>query len=118
MLFRSYLQSGKLKLLGWAASKRFSAYPNIPTITEVLPNFEAPPSWFGMFGPAGMPRPVLARLNGDMVKAINQPELKAKIEDLGNLVIGNSPEEYAALIRRGTQIFGKVFKAAGLKPED
>ena len=115
---KPYVSSGKLKLLGWASSKRFSAYPNIPTITEVLPNFEAPPSWFGLFAPAGLPKPILTRLNGDMVKALNQPELKAKIEDLGNLVIANSPEEYATLMRRGTEIFGKVFKAAGLKPED
>jgi tripartite-type tricarboxylate transporter receptor subunit TctC len=115
---RPYVQTGKLKLLAWASSQRFSAYPNVPTITEVLPNFEAPPSWFGMFGPANMPRPVLMRLNGDMVKALNVPEMKSKIEEMGNLVIGSSPEEYAALIKRGTVIFGKVFKAAGLKPED
>jgi tripartite-type tricarboxylate transporter receptor subunit TctC len=115
---RPYVQSGKLKLLAWASSKRFSAYPNIPTVTEVLPNFEAPPSWFGMFGPANMPRPVLTRLNGDMVKALNVPEIKAKVEEMGNIVVANSPEEYAALMKRGTAIFGKVFKAAGLKPED
>jgi tripartite-type tricarboxylate transporter receptor subunit TctC len=115
---KPFLQTGKLRLLAWASSKRYSAYPDVPTVTEILPNFEAPPSWFGMFGPAGIPRPVLTRLNGDMVKALNQPDIKSKIEDLGNSVIANSPEEYAALMKRGIAIFGKVFKAAGLKPED
>jgi len=115
---RPYLQSGKLKLLGWATSKRFSAYPNVPTVKEVVPSFDAPPSWFGMFGPANLPRPVLTRLNGDMVKALNVPEIKAKIEDIGNIVIANTPEEYAALMKRSIAIFGKVFKAAGIKPED
>lgn len=115
---RPYIAAGKIRLIAWSASQRFSAYPNIPTISEVLPNFDPPPSWFGMFGPAGLPKPVLLRLNADMVKALSVPELRAKVEEMGNLVIANSPEEYAALIRRGTATFGKVFKAAGLKPED
>jgi len=115
---RPYLASGKLKLLAWSATKRFSAYPNVPTISEIVPSFEPPPSWFGMLGPAGIPKPIVTRLNSDMVKALNVPDIKAKIEEMGNRVIANSPEEYEALIRRGTVIFGKVFKAAGLKPED
>ncbi len=115
---RPYVASGKLRLLAWASSKRFSAYPDIPTVSEIVPGFEAPPSWFGMFGPANMPRPVLTRLNGDMVKALTTPEIKARVEEMGNLVIANSPEEYALLMKRGIAIFGKVFKAAGLKPED
>jgi len=115
---RPFVASGKLKLLAWSASKRFAAYPNVPTITEVVPSFEPPPSWFGMFGPAGMPKPVLTRLNADMVKVLNTPDIKAKIEEMGNIVIANSPEEYVALIRKSEQIFGHVFKAAGLKPED
>jgi tripartite-type tricarboxylate transporter receptor subunit TctC len=115
---RPYVASGKLKLLGWASSKRFSAYPNVPTVSEIVPSFEAPPSWFGMFGPGNMPRPVLMRLNGDMVKALNVPPIKAKIEDMGNIVVANSPDEYAALMKKSMAIFGKVFKAAGIKPED
>ncbi len=115
---RPFIAEKKIKLLAWSASKRFAAYPDVPTITEVLPSFEAPPSWFGMFGPAGLPKPVLARLNDSMVKALNTPDIKSKVEDMGNIVIANSPEEYVALIRQGERIFGHVFKAAGLKPED
>ncbi len=115
---RPFIAAGKIKLLAWSASKRFAAYPDVPTITEIVPSFEPPPSWFGMFGPAGMPKPVLTRLNADMVRVLNTPDIKTKIEEMGNIVIANSPEEYVALIRKGEQIFGHVFKAAGLKPED
>ena len=115
---RPYVASGKLKLLAWMGSKRFSAYPNVPSVGEVVSNYEQPPSWFGMFGPAGLARPVVQRLNSAMVKVLTEPEMKAKVEGMGNHVVANSPEEFAAQIRRGVQIFGNVVKQAGLKPEE
>jgi tripartite-type tricarboxylate transporter receptor subunit TctC len=115
---RPYVASGKLKLLAWMGSRRFSAYPDVPAVGEVVPGYEQPPSFFGLFGPAGLPRPIVQRLNTDMVKVLTEPDMKAKLEGMGNHVVANTPEEFAAQIRRGVQIFGSVVKKAGLKPED
>ncbi|MCC6472755.1 MAG: tripartite tricarboxylate transporter substrate binding protein, partial [Burkholderiales bacterium] len=115
---RAHLQTGKLKLLAWMGARRFSAYPNVPAVSEAVPNYQQPPSWFGMFGPAGMQRPVVQRLNAEMVKALNDPAIKTKVEGMGNHVIANSPEDFARLIAQGVVIFGDVVRRAGLKPED
>jgi tripartite-type tricarboxylate transporter receptor subunit TctC len=90
---RPYIASGKLKLLAWMASKRFPVAPDVPTVSEVLPGFEQPASWFAMFGPARMQRPVVQRLNYEMVKDLTAADMRPKIEEIGNQVIANSPEE-------------------------
>ena len=115
---RPHLGSGKLKLLAWLGSRRFPVAPNVPTASEIVPGFEQPPSWFGMFGPAKMQRPVVQRLNSEMVKALSAPDMKPKIEEMGNFVIANSSEEFALLIRKSSDLFGKVISTAGIKPEE
>ena len=115
---RPFLATGKLKLLAWLGSKRFQVAPNIPTAGEIVPGFEQPPSWFGMFGPAKMQRPVVQRLNSEMVKVLTAPDMKPKIEEMGNFVIANSSDEFAVLVHKGSDLFGKVIANAGIKPED
>ena len=92
--------------------------PNVPTAGEVIPGFEQPPSWFGMFGLAKMQRPVVTRLNAEMVKVLNQPDLKAKLEEMGNFVIANSSDEFAQLMKKTSALFEKVIRDANIKPED
>jgi tripartite-type tricarboxylate transporter receptor subunit TctC len=115
---RPHLTSGKLKLLAWLGSKRFPVAPNVPTASEVIPGFEQPPSWFGMFGPAKMQRPVVTRLNNEMVKVLNQPDIKAKLEEMGNFVIANSSDDYASLMKKTSALFEKVIRDGGIKAED
>ena len=115
---RPFLASGKLKLLAWLGSRRFPVAPNVPMASEIVPGFEQPPSWFGMFGPAKMQRPVVQRLNSEMVKVLTSAEMKPKLEEMGNFVIANSSEEFSALMRKSSELFGKVISNAGIKPED
>ena len=115
---RPFIASGKLRLLAWLGSRRFPVAPNVPTAGEIVPGFEQPPSWFGMFGPAKMQRPVVQRLNSEMVKVLTAPDMKPKLEEMGNFVIANSSEEFAALMKKSSDLFGNVISRAGIKPED
>jgi tripartite-type tricarboxylate transporter receptor subunit TctC len=110
-------KSGKLKLLAVLEAKRFARLPDVPTVRESLPAFEKPPSWFGFFGPAGLPAPIVSRLNTDIVRGFNAPELRERLEEMGLVTIGSSPAEFAEIIRKGYDIYGRAAKAAGVKPE-
>ena len=112
-----FARSGKVRLIAIIEGRRFSGLPEVPTIGETVPGYERPPSWFGYFGPAKMPRDVVARLNSEIVRAIALPELKARFLEGGLEVIGNTPEQFAEQIRRGFDIYGKAVKLVGLKPE-
>lgn len=116
-----FLAANKVKLLAVLLPPghrgRYGKLPNVPNITETLPDFEKPPSWFAYFGPAGMMQPIVSRLNNEIVKAINAPDVRAKIEDVGMVVIGNTAEQFAAAYNRGFDVYGKITKAAGIEPE-
>jgi tripartite-type tricarboxylate transporter receptor subunit TctC len=113
-----HIKAGKVKVLVTVSNKRAPWLPNIPTVGEVVPGFDAPASWTGLFGPANLPAPILRRINGDVVKAMNIPEVTKRINDAGFDVMGSSPEEFAALIKRQVELTGRIVKAAGIKPTD
>jgi tripartite-type tricarboxylate transporter receptor subunit TctC len=115
---QSQISAGKVKALAVLEGSRYAALPNAPAVNEVLPRFEKPASWFALFGPAPLPRPITQRLHADMVKALNSPDVRTRLEGAGMTIIGNTLEEFAALIKRGFEVYGAVFKAAGLQPED
>lgn len=111
------LRSGKAKILAVLASKRFQDLPQVPTMREALSGFEDLPFWLAMFGPAGVPQPVVERLHAETVKALKLPEIRDKYASMGFAVLGNTPEEAGAKLRRDIEVIGKIVKAAGLKPE-
>jgi tripartite-type tricarboxylate transporter receptor subunit TctC len=113
----SYRDSGKLKVIGMNVASRYSRMPDVPTIGEGLPSYDAPGSWLGFFGPANLPPGVLARLNGDMVKALNAPDVRPKLEDAGMIVVANTPQQFAEVIKKGFETYGRAVKIAGIKPE-
>lgn len=110
-------RAGKLRLLAVMEGRRFSGLPDVPTMGESLAGFEKPSSWFGYFGPAGLPVPVVARLHTEIAKALGNAEVRARLEEAGMSVIGNNPEQFAALIRRGFDVYGRAVKLAGVEPE-
>lgn len=112
-----HMRTGKVKILATLEPGRYAGLPGVPSIAESVPNFRKPASWFGFFGPAGLPQPTLARLNAEMVKALNAPDVRTKLEDVGYAVIGNTPEQFAALIKAGMQQYGGIIKAAGIQAE-
>jgi tripartite-type tricarboxylate transporter receptor subunit TctC len=112
-----YIRNGKLKALATAEGTRYTGLPDLPTIAETLPTFEKPQSWFGLFGPAGMPRAVVDRLNAEMVKAVNAPDVRPKLDEGAFAIINSTPEQGVAIMKRGFEVYGKAVQAAGVKPE-
>jgi tripartite-type tricarboxylate transporter receptor subunit TctC len=114
---RGALTSGKAKVLAILESERYAKLPDVPSMSEVLPGFRKPSTWFGFFGPAKLPRDIVMRLNAEMKKAIMAPEARAKLEGQDLIIIANTPEEFAALQRDGIEKFGAIIKAAGIEPQ-
>jgi tripartite-type tricarboxylate transporter receptor subunit TctC len=114
---RGALASGKAKVLAILEPQRYPRLPDVPSMSEILPAFRKPSTWFGFFGPAGLPREIVLRLNAEMRKAITAPDVRAKLESSDLTIIAGSPEEFAALQRDGIKQFGEIIKAAGLTPQ-
>jgi tripartite-type tricarboxylate transporter receptor subunit TctC len=112
-----HLRSGKLKVLAVLEAKRYPGLPDVPSIGEALPGFEKPASWFGLFGPAGLPPPVLARLHDELVASLKEPEVRSKVDELAMSVIANTPEQFSAMLKNGIDQYGRLIKAAGIQPE-
>src|SRR4051812_34808258 len=75
-----FAKAGKIKYVAVLQNARYTGLPNVPTVKETLPNFNRPDSWLGFFGPAGLPAPVLGRLNGEIVKAVAAPDVREKFD--------------------------------------
>jgi tripartite-type tricarboxylate transporter receptor subunit TctC len=110
-------RGGKVKILAVLATKRFASMPELPAMGEQLPDYEKIPSGDEIVGPAGMARPVVARLNAEIVKALGNPEVVERLNKIGFVPVGNSPEEHAAQIRRDMVVMAKGIKAAQIKIE-
>jgi len=106
-----------VKILAVLEPQRFALRPQIPSMSEVLPAFRKPSSWFGLFGPPGVPAPITARLNAETFKALNAPDVLPKLNDNGLAVIGGTPDDFKALIVDGIARYGAIIKAAGIEPE-
>jgi tripartite-type tricarboxylate transporter receptor subunit TctC len=114
---RGSLASGKAKVLAILEPKRYAKMPDIPSLTEILPGFRKPSTWFGFFGPAHLPPAIVARLSTEMRKAILEPEVRAKLEAQDLIIIADTPEEFARLQKDGIEQFGAIIKAAGIQPQ-
>ncbi len=112
-----FIASGKIKILAVNSAKRYHVIRDVPTVTEQLPGYEPPSTWGGYFGPAGMPRTIVARLHDEIVRILNSPEVRAKAEDIGFPVATSTPEELTATIRRDIEYTAKIVKAVGIRPE-
>jgi tripartite-type tricarboxylate transporter receptor subunit TctC len=106
-----------VKILAVLEPKRFAGRPQIPSMSEVLPAFRKPSSWFGLFGPAGLSRDITMRLNAETVKALNAPDVLPRLNENGMSVIGGTPEDFKALIEDGIARYGAIIKAAGIPPQ-
>jgi tripartite-type tricarboxylate transporter receptor subunit TctC len=105
-----FIKEGKLKPLAVTTAKRSSTLPNVPTLQEAgVPNV-AIGTWFGLLAPAATPKPVVARLNAEIVKIIQSPEFKKQMADIGAEPVGNKPEEMAKQIKEETEKFARLVK--------
>jgi tripartite-type tricarboxylate transporter receptor subunit TctC len=113
-----HVGSGRLRALAIAGYKRLEVLPNVPTVAEVVPKFEPPPTWTGLFGPPGLPKEIVARLNAAVARAVATPELRAKGTADGFELIGNTAQEFAAQLQRDIAVAGRLVKAAKVEPTD
>ncbi|MEY4491186.1 MAG: hypothetical protein RLY41_992 [Pseudomonadota bacterium] len=110
----SHIKAGKLRALAVTTFKRSPALPDVPTLDESgLKGFNLG-TWFGILAPANTPRDVVVRLNAEVVKIVNAPDFKKKMEDIGAEPIGNTPEQMAKQIKDDTERFAKLVKDAGV----
>jgi tripartite-type tricarboxylate transporter receptor subunit TctC len=110
-----HIRSGKMRALAVTAAKRADDLPQIPTIAESgYPGFEAV-TWFGILGPANLPKEVVARFNADINKALQDPELRRKLGSQGADVAGSTPEQFSRLIRDDIARWGRIVRDSGAK---
>jgi tripartite-type tricarboxylate transporter receptor subunit TctC len=112
-----FLNAGKIKVLAVVKDARSPRLPDVPAIAEAIPGFEAPASWTGIFGPAGMPPALARRIQSEFARAAKEPETAARLAEGGFDVVASTPEEFSARMRREFALIARLVKAAGIKPE-
>jgi tripartite-type tricarboxylate transporter receptor subunit TctC len=112
-----HVRNGRVKMLAIGSARRSPALPDVPTIAEAgVPGYEYT-TWYGIFGPRGLPRPVVLQLNGDVVKALAAPEVGQRLMSQGAEPSASTPEELTRYMRDESARWAKVIKAAGVKTE-
>jgi tripartite-type tricarboxylate transporter receptor subunit TctC len=111
------VREGKLRALAVTSLRRSSAAAELPTIAESgYPGFDST-VWFGLLAPAKTPATIVSKLHLETVRALALPDVRGKLTDLGVEVIGNSPDEFAAVIKSEIPKWAKVIKDSGMKAE-
>jgi tripartite-type tricarboxylate transporter receptor subunit TctC len=111
------VDSGRVRALAVSGPRRIEALPAVPPVAEAgVPGYEAM-QWYGMVAPAGTPAPVIARLHGEAVKALQSDDMKEKLALDGAQPVGSSPAEFAALIRSELEKWTRVARAAEIPPQ-
>ena len=109
-----HVKDGKLKLLAVSSSKRLSQLPDVPTIGETIPGFVSG-SWQGVMTPAGVPKPIISKLNAELVRIVNMPDVLEKMAAQGAEPRTNSPEQFGAWMKAEIAQWGKVISDAQIK---
>jgi tripartite-type tricarboxylate transporter receptor subunit TctC len=107
----------KIKVLAVNEPVRYPLMPNVPSITEFVPGFERLPTWYAYLGPAGLPRPIVNRLNAEVNKALVAPDIKEYLATNALISLGGTPEDLASALRKGIDLYAEAVKLSGLKPE-
>ena len=107
------VEAGKLRLLAVAAAQRMPSLPDVPTLAETLPGFEAV-AWYGIVAPPQTPKHIVDKINADVNEALRQPELQDRLKKLSAEVFGGSVERTAAYMKEEVARWGNVIKAAGV----
>lgn len=111
------VKAGRLKALAVTTKEKSPHVPDLPTVSEAgVPGYEVT-VWFGFAAPAGTPRPILDKLNTEIVKSLRMADVREKFSAQGVDVVGSSPEQFAAYLRQQMDLWAKVVKAAGVTPE-
>ena len=112
----AHVKAGRLRALATSGLKRLAQLPDIPAVNETLPGF-AVVNWYGMVVPAGTPSPVIARLNAELLRAMNHPETAEKLIAQGTDPAGTSPEVFGAFMRAETAKWALVIRSAAIRAD-
>jgi tripartite-type tricarboxylate transporter receptor subunit TctC len=112
----AYIKADTLRALAVTTAKRSEALPDLPTVGEFVPGYEAT-QWYGLGVAKNAPTEIIDRLNKEINVALADPNMKARLADLGGTVLAGSPAEFGKLIAEETEKWGKVVKFSGAKPE-
>lgn len=110
------VKSGRLRAIAVMSDKRSDIFPDLPAVGETVPGFDTVP-WAGMFAPAGTPKPIINRLNAEIVKAINKPAINQKLAESGLQPGPSTPAELDKFVKEQLAAWGKKIKDAGIQPE-
>jgi len=111
-----YIRAGRLRALAVTTAKRGEALPDLPTVGEFVPGYEAS-NWYGIGAPTGTPAEIISKLNREINTALADPNFKARLADVGGTALSSSPAEFGKLIADETEKWGKVVKFAGIKAD-
>jgi tripartite-type tricarboxylate transporter receptor subunit TctC len=109
-----HVKSGRLRAVAVTSLKRSAAIPELPAIAETLPGYEAN-GWYAAFAPAATPRELVAKINGDMNRAMRMPDVTQRLAGDGVEPVGTTPEQFGAYLRQEMAKWGKVARASGAK---
>jgi tripartite-type tricarboxylate transporter receptor subunit TctC len=110
------IRSGRLRALGVTSAKRADVLPDVPSIAEFVPGYEAG-GWYGIGVPKNVPAEIVDKLNREINASLADPRLKTRLADLGYATSGSSPAEFGSMIAREIEKWAKVIKFAGIKPD-
>jgi tripartite-type tricarboxylate transporter receptor subunit TctC len=111
-----YIRAGRLRALAVTAATRSDELPDVPTVAEFVPDYEAS-NWFGVGAPKATPAEVVEKLNEEINAGLADPKIKARLAELGAMALASSPADFGKLIAEDTEKWAKVIKSAGIKPE-
>jgi tripartite-type tricarboxylate transporter receptor subunit TctC len=110
------VRAGKLRAIAVTTPRRLAALPDLPAVAEALPGFEVV-GWYGVIGPASLPAPIVKRLHDELIKVLNQPEVRERIVADGSEPVGSTPEEFRQFMHADVAKWAKVVKESGAKLE-
>jgi len=111
-----YVRAGRLRALGVTSATRLEALPDLPPVADFVPGYEAS-SWYGIGAPRNTPAEIIDRLNKEINAGLAEPKIKARFADIGGTALPGSPADFAKVIAEDTEKWGKVIRAANIKPE-
>ncbi len=111
------VKKGSVKVLGVLYTQRFQGLPQVATVSEALPAFNSSGSWIAVYAPPRLPAAIANRFQAYISDTLNQPEMREKISAVGQVVVANTPQQFAEQIDRSMDLYAKLARLANLKPE-
>ena len=116
LLTAPYIKAGSLRALAVTTATRSETLPDVPTVGEFVPGYEAP-TWYGLGAPKNTPAEIVEKLNKEVNAGLADPKMKGRLADLGGTPLLGSPADFGKLIAEETEKWAKVIRSANIKPE-